>query len=59
MAEHPRVWTWRIEEGLCFGTYVSRADLERDGKPSPEAKAVCVRLVPEGDYRKMRRPANG
>lgn len=48
---HPRVWTWRIQEGLCYCTEYSREGL--GDKPSPEAKPVRVRLVPESEYLRL------
>jgi len=48
---HPVVWTWRIDEGLCYVTHVDPKFL--GAKPSPEAKKVRVRLVPIADYNRM------
>lgn len=38
-------WAWKIAEGLCHWSMPYRRDLIRDGKPSPEAKAVRVRIT--------------
>ncbi len=51
--DHPRVWAWTVEGGLCHWAHPNRAVLMGTQKPSPEAKPVCVRLVPNVEYRKL------
>jgi len=42
-------WAWEISDGkdwvLCHYAEPTKIDLERDGKPSPEARPVSVRIV--------------
>ena len=38
-------WAWLMEGGLCYWAEPTREQLMAPGKPSPEAKAVRVRLV--------------
>ena len=42
-------WAWEIFDGkdwgLCYWAAPTKLDLERDGKPSPEARSVSVRIV--------------
>lgn len=39
-------WAWLCDFGLCHYAEPSYEDLARDGKPTPEARAIRVRLVP-------------
>lgn len=42
----PKLWTWQLEDGaLCWFAFQTRKGLLRDGKPSPGAKPVRVRIV--------------
>jgi hypothetical protein len=45
-------WAWRCDFGICHWAEPGKADLIRGGKPSPEAKAIKVRIVP---YRRNQR----
>ena len=56
--KHPTAWVWMIEEGLCYWAEPSKEALRRRSKPSPEAVPRMVRLVPEGDYRKLKKSLN-
>lgn len=49
------VWTWLIDTGLCYFCFSTKRDLLADGKPSPEAKPIKVKIsmVPR---RKKRKP---
>jgi hypothetical protein len=38
-------WAWKCSFGICNWAEPSKADLLRYDKPSPEAKAVRVRIV--------------
>ncbi len=51
--DHPMAWTWRLDCGLCLFAKPSKVLLIHCGKPSPEAKPVCVRLVPNVEYLQM------
>ncbi len=52
--DHPIAWTWRLEDGsLCLWADVTKEDLVKGGMPSPDAKPVCVRLVPNVEYREL------
>ncbi len=51
--DHPIAWTWRLEGGLCYFADPGKDLLLMRGKPSPEAKPVCVRLVPNVEYLQM------
>ncbi len=53
--DHPMVWTWREGGLLSPFTEPLKSILWARGKPSPEAKLVCVRLVPNVEYRARRR----
>jgi len=52
-----RAWAWEIAgeigKELCFWAEVSKEQLIRRSKPSPEAKPVLVRLIKESDYRRI------
>lgn len=46
-----RAWTWKIQGAngnwqLCRWATAYRDTLIADGKPSPEARVVCVRMIP-------------
>lgn len=45
----PRAWAWEINFGkgwvLCHWAEPSKEKLLNGQKPSPDARAVCVRLV--------------
>ena len=45
-------WTFGKSQVLCRWAAPSREQLLRDGKPTPEAKAVKVRVMPEQDFKK-------
>ncbi len=40
-------WAWVFEGGLCKWAMPSRKQLIAEGKPSPEAKAIRVQIVPQ------------
>ena len=46
-------WAWQCDFGLCHWAAPTREKLLRDGKPTPEAKAISVRIVPTKQYRKL------
>lgn len=48
-----RAWTWQMDDGLCYWAQPRRDTLLAEGKPSPEAKPVLVRLVPEVELRRL------
>jgi len=50
-------WAWVMEGRLCFWAMPTKEDLIGDGSPSPEARPVRVRLVPEVEYRRLRKAA--
>lgn len=52
-AKHPQVYTFELKEGLCYVTRRDKKDLEKMTKPSYEAVIRQVRIVPEGEYRKL------
>lgn len=53
--DHPIAWAWRFDSGLGAWTHAERDVLLLEGKPSPEAKPVCVRLVPNVEYQRLMR----
>lgn len=54
MKRYPIAWVWQLEDGaLCFWAEPTRKALVDSGKPSPGAKPICVRLVPNVEYRKF------
>jgi len=53
-------WSWVFGdkgEYLCCWAEPSKMTTGRGRKPSPEAKAIRVRIIPETDYRKLMRAA--
>ncbi len=47
-------YAWKLEEGsLCHWAEPDPIALKSNGKPSPNAKVVRVRLVLESDWRKL------
>jgi len=48
-----RAWAWMIDGGLCRWAMPDRIRLEQDGKPSPEAHPMLVRLIPESEVRRL------
>jgi len=52
--EAPRAYAWELEEGdMCSWAEPRRDQLTERSKPSPGAKAVCVRIVREKDWRRL------
>jgi hypothetical protein len=49
-----RGYAWLCDFGLCHWAEADIAVLRARGKPSPEAKAVPVRLLLERDFRKLK-----
>lgn len=55
MLKHPRVWTYRLSEDcLCCWAKPFKQDLVEHGQPTPNATMQQCRLVPEGEYRKLK-----
>lgn len=52
-----KAWAWKCEFGLCKWAQPDRFRLEREGKPSPEARAVRVQLVELAPKRKRKTKA--
>lgn len=48
-----RGWAWQFDFGLGHWATPTKSKLTERGLPSPEAKPVMVRLIKEGDYRKL------
>ena len=48
-------WAWKCDFGLCRWAEPDRERLRRNGKPSPEAKSVAVRMIEEKEYRRLKR----
>lgn len=48
---HGHGWAWECDFGLCNWVESSREILLFNGKPSPEAKPVYVRIIKEKDFR--------
>ena len=46
-------WAWECDFGLCRWTAPSRERLLRGHVPSPEAKAVPVRIVKLADFKRL------
>ena len=46
-------FAWLCDFGLCYWVVPDLNKLKPDGKPSPEAKAVKVRIVLEKDYQQL------
>ena len=44
-SQAPRSWAWLCDFGLCLWSLPTKRQLMADGKPSPNAKAVRVRLI--------------
>jgi hypothetical protein len=49
-----RGYAWLLREGLCHWATSDPMELEAEGKPSPEARIVAVRIVRETDWRKLK-----
>lgn len=57
-ANAPFAWAWMLEDGgLCYWAEPDKARLQSQGKPSPNAKAVCVRLIKHADFLELVRLA--
>lgn len=48
-----RGYAWLCDFGMCHWAEPEKLILKSRGKPSPEAKAVAVRIITEKDYRKL------
>lgn len=46
-------YAWEFEGMLCGWAEPDLARLKDGGKPTPEAKAIKVRIIRESDYRKL------
>jgi len=46
-------YTWLCDFGLCHWVNAYKSHLLNRGKPSPEARAVKVRIILESDWRKL------
>jgi hypothetical protein len=47
----PYAWAWQLGDGsLCYWAEPTKEKLLRGQKPSPEAQAVCVRLIKNTEY---------
>lgn len=51
--DHPIAWTWKCDFCLRGRVEHTREELLRYPKPWLNAKLVCVRLVPNVEYRKL------
>ena len=53
-------WAWELYDSgrwmLCSWCVPNRETLIAEGKPSPEARPVCVRLIRNKDYRPSSTP---
>ena len=48
-------WAWQCDFGLCRWAEPDEKRLRSGNRPSPEAKAVAVRLIKESEYRRLKR----
>ena len=49
------VWAWMIKEGICYWAEPSKAKIESQNKPSPEAKPVKCMLIKYSEYLKLKK----
>lgn len=47
-------WAWLWRGSICYWACPTVQELLREGKPSPEAEAICVSIIPRKEYRRLR-----